>query len=48
MLLKEYLLEEFTKEEMIGVAKHLGLNKASSLNKEKLIEKITEKFSVDS
>ena len=44
MLLKEKLLEDFTKEEMLGVAKHLGLNKVSSLKKDALIEKIVERF----
>lgn len=43
MLLKEKLLEDFTKEEMLGVAKHLGLNKVSSLKKDALIEKIVVK-----
>ena len=44
MLLKEKLLEDFTKEEMLGVAKHFGLNKVSSLKKDALIEKIVERF----
>lgn len=44
MLLKERLSEDFTKEEMLGVAKHLGLNKVSSLKKEALIDKIVDKF----
>jgi len=44
MLLKEHLLEDFTKEEMLGVAKYLGLKKVSRLKKETLVGEIAEKF----